>query len=411
MADKITFSKTLNTSVQVGDELWYSNVSSGTPTTPISLGTILEKGNNWVKVDTPIPVGQTNPDLITNGGFAVNFDTNVVTNSTFDGNISGWSSNQGTIGTNFYHATSDPFGDGMDSTDNYTLDGSDRMYLDNAEGWSQASGGIYWNFQSTPLEIGAKYRVQFDYQLDQGVLWCVFYGASAISVGGTGTHTQVIDVTSTQISEGKITFSGINGTPVFGYVDNVIIEKELDAANWYATIGHWDITNGQAEHITLTNGGGYDWLNQDLSTLLVEGETYRITFDVIGGTSGDILLANHVDLPGSPESNVTIAIDSGNGTYTQDWIQGATNTDKIRIYQNDTGDRIIDNVKLHMTSFDFATALGGTTPENLFFMFRKPVEQNVSSLKGYYAESTFTNNSTEKQELFAVGSEVTISSK
>ena len=64
-----------------------------------------------------------------------------------------------------------------------------------------------------------------------------------------------------------------------------------------------------------------------------------------------------------------------------------------------------------MTSFDFATALGGTTPENLFFMFRKPVEQNVSSLKGYYAESTFTNNSTEKQELFAVGSEVTISSK
>ena len=48
---------------------------------------------------------------------------------------------------------------------------------------------------------------------------------------------------------------------------------------------------------------------------------------------------------------------------------------------------------------------------DLFFMFKKPVAENVSSLKGYYAETTFTNNSTEKQELFTVGSEITISSK
>ena len=46
-----------------------------------------------------------------------------------------------------------------------------------------------------------------------------------------------------------------------------------------------------------------------------------------------------------------------------------------------------------------------------FFMFRKPVEENVSSLKGYYAETTFTNSSITKQELFAVGSEITMSSK
>lgn len=46
-----------------------------------------------------------------------------------------------------------------------------------------------------------------------------------------------------------------------------------------------------------------------------------------------------------------------------------------------------------------------------FFMFRKPVADNVSSLKGYFAEATFTNISPAKQELFAVGSEVTMSSK
>ena len=49
-----------------------------------------------------------------------------------------------------------------------------------------------------------------------------------------------------------------------------------------------------------------------------------------------------------------------------------------------------------------------------FFMFLKPEyhgHTNVSSLKGYYAEVSMTTDSTSKQELFAVGSEVTISSK
>ena len=57
------------------------------------------------------------------------------------------------------------------------------------------------------------------------------------------------------------------------------------------------------------------------------------------------------------------------------------------------------------------TLISGLVSSNTFFMFQKPVEENVSSLKGYYAESTFTNSSTTKQELFAVGSEITVSSK
>ena len=57
------------------------------------------------------------------------------------------------------------------------------------------------------------------------------------------------------------------------------------------------------------------------------------------------------------------------------------------------------------------TLVPGLVDSDTFFMFRKPVEENVSSLKGYYAEATFTNSSTAKQELFAVGSEVTMSSK
>ena len=57
------------------------------------------------------------------------------------------------------------------------------------------------------------------------------------------------------------------------------------------------------------------------------------------------------------------------------------------------------------------TLVVGLVSSNTFFMFRKPVEENISSLKGYYAEAIFTNPSIEKQELFVVGSEITASSK
>ena len=46
-----------------------------------------------------------------------------------------------------------------------------------------------------------------------------------------------------------------------------------------------------------------------------------------------------------------------------------------------------------------------------FIMFGKNKEVNSSSLKGYYAEAKFVNYSTEKIELFSIGSEVSESSK
>lgn len=58
--DKITFPKKINVSVQAGDELYYSDVSSGTPTTPVSLGQITERGDNWVKITGPAPTAYNN---------------------------------------------------------------------------------------------------------------------------------------------------------------------------------------------------------------------------------------------------------------------------------------------------------------------------------------------------------------
>ena len=46
-----------------------------------------------------------------------------------------------------------------------------------------------------------------------------------------------------------------------------------------------------------------------------------------------------------------------------------------------------------------------------FILFSKPIQIEESSLKGYYADVTLTNRSTKRVELFAVSSEIALSSK
>ena len=47
----------------------------------------------------------------------------------------------------------------------------------------------------------------------------------------------------------------------------------------------------------------------------------------------------------------------------------------------------------------------------MFILFSKNIEVNQSGLKGYYADVTFKNHSNEAIELFAISSDVSISSK
>tara|TARA_R110002124_G_scaffold257701_1_gene423401 strand:- start:480 stop:839 length:360 start_codon:yes stop_codon:yes gene_type:complete len=60
----------------------------------------------------------------------------------------------------------------------------------------------------------------------------------------------------------------------------------------------------------------------------------------------------------------------------------------------------------------YYTPNGTTTPFNGdFILFSKPIQVNESSLKGYYADVTLTNRSNKRAELFAVSSEIALSSK
>jgi|TARA_R100001443_G_scaffold2831_1_gene9333 hypothetical protein len=46
-----------------------------------------------------------------------------------------------------------------------------------------------------------------------------------------------------------------------------------------------------------------------------------------------------------------------------------------------------------------------------YFLFAKNIAVNETSLKGYYADVKFRNNSNKKARLFSIGSEVVFSSK
>lgn len=61
--------------------------------------------------------------------------------------------------------------------------------------------------------------------------------------------------------------------------------------------------------------------------------------------------------------------------------------------------------------YDDTNALTPAPVTSDYIMFGKNKEVNSSSLKGYYAEVRFENWSTDKIELFSIGSEVSESSK
>ena len=56
-------------------------------------------------------------------------------------------------------------------------------------------------------------------------------------------------------------------------------------------------------------------------------------------------------------------------------------------------------------------ALGPVIANGQYILFAKDIRINESSLKGYYANVTFENSSNTKTELFAISSEVALSSK
>ena len=91
---------------------------------------------------------------------------------------------------------------------------------------------------------------------------------------------------------------------------------------------------------------------------IIEGRRYRITIDVVrpGVGTGELTLKDHttnVSFLNSPIGGSTGLADdvflvnpTTQGTQSTEWIQGPSNTGKIKIYKNADYDGIIDNIKV-----------------------------------------------------------------
>ena len=76
---------------------------------------------------------------------------------------------------------------------------------------------------------------------------------------------------------------------------------------------------------------------------------------------------------------------------------------KFEIMMDDTSGQLLDG-NGNLINY-------GDISEDDFIMFQKSNQVNVSSLNGYYAQIRLENASSDKVELFSLGSEVTMSSK
>ena len=87
------------------------------------------------------------------------------------------------------------------------------------------------------------------------------------------------------------------------------------------------------------------------------------------------------------------------------------------VYSNDPGNtlRVIGTVleaNRQNNSIRFTGAIPGTAPVNGdFLLFGKDSQVNTSGLLGYYGEAVLSTSSSDKKELFAVNSEIFISSE
>ncbi len=92
------------------------------------------------------------------------------------------------------------------------------------------------------------------------------------------------------------------------------------ATDWTLGTG-WSISGGSA---TKTAGTGDSYLTYNNITL-VQGQTYRINYKISGMTQGSLILANH--LAGGANG----FIQTNNGSFIYDWVQGGSSLDNIRL--------------------------------------------------------------------------------
>ena len=449
MADKIIFPKKINDSVQVGDELWYSDISNpASPTSPTLLSIITSIGYNYVEIASGVPTGLVNilgqgGNQIDNGDFtidannwtlgtgiswvneAVDFGTPLFSLDPANGICYEIEQYQPTTSSSNEVPTEDQFSlngtliAGNNNECGYTGDCTDGQYgisylncllgCDSGVGPTSAELTTWINSPDTFFPTGWCGECLDDQStfiqntthsictalgncVDAGegiistnvtIAACEEFGDCNLSGGGTSYN-----VTMSECGNGTWTAYSWSSS------NNTWTQHEWDPYYWV------DSANPVAAGKKLT---------QDVSSVNVQTDVdYIVSFVISNYVSGSLSgrLSNNTSSGVFPNTSGLTNIDA-NGSYTYTvTIDSSSSQDPNEFYiESNLFEGTVDDIEIWNAS---------VTNTDAFFMFRKLEYNgytNISSLKGYFAEVEFSNDSQEKQELFAIGSEVTISSK
>ena len=107
-------------------------------------------------------------------------------------------------------------------------------------------------------------------------------------------------------------------------------------------------------------------------------------------------------------SKINSSLQIGDSAFVSEVLEGNIIGDPVRAGEiteiNTSGLKVLGEAGIITDP-----SIPGNTQQ--FFSFAKDIRANESSLKGYYADVTFVNASSHYAELFAVSSEIALSSK
>jgi len=153
----------------------------------------------------------------------------------------------------------------------------------------------------------------------------------------------------------------------------------------------WVISSGSIKKTSTSN---CSYFHQPVN--LMEGQKYQVEFYVRNyNLTGALLLANH-DPTGGNVTLVDNTIVTTNAPYwkkvTKQWVQGASNTDKIRFYANQSTTIELDEIKLYKVPFGVSNVYGvldATTSDDfpLALTFSVNDPSNIEARTGAYSKT------------------------
>ena len=101
---------------------------------------------------------------------------------------------------------------------------------------------------------------------------------------------------------------------------------------------------------------------------------------------------------------INTSVQVSDMAYVSDILSGGITSTPIAIGP-------IIEVGSHYIIIDKDTGVSPIITSDQYISFAKRIEANETSMKGYYADITFENTSSTKIEMFAVSSDISLSSK